>query len=162
MAKPTPDRTPLAGGAAPVSPTGRRLGQASVRSRALSPFVGQAIYFVSLGCPKNRVDTEIMLGQVAAAGHHLVDAPEDADVLVVNTCAFIDTAKAESINTILELAEHKKTGARKLVVTGCLAQRYADEIALEIPEIDHLLGSSDFPSIAKVLAPAPAPTSTRG
>ena len=114
---------------------------------------GQAIYFVSLGCPKNRVDTEIMLGQVAAAGHRLVDAPEAADVLVVNTCAFIDTAKAESINTILELAEHKKTAPRKLVVTGCLAQRYADEIAVEIPEIDHLLGSSDFPAIARVLTP---------
>ncbi|HVV84268.1 MAG TPA: 30S ribosomal protein S12 methylthiotransferase RimO [Kofleriaceae bacterium] len=122
---------------------------------------GQAIYFVSLGCPKNRVDTEVMLGQVQAAGHRLVDAPEAADVLVVNTCAFIDTAKAESINTILELAEHKKTAARKLVVTGCLAQRYADEIAAEIPEIDHLLGSSDFPAIAKVLAPAPAPAGAR-
>jgi ribosomal protein S12 methylthiotransferase len=121
---------------------------------------GQAIYFVSLGCPKNRVDTEVMLGQVEAAGHRLVEEPEAADVLVVNTCAFIDTAKAESINTILELAEHKKTGDRKLVVTGCLAQRYADEIATEIPEIDHLLGSSDFPAIAKVLARAPSTPAT--
>ncbi len=136
MAKPTSDR--------------------AARAAAAPAPAGQAIYFVSLGCPKNRVDTEVMLGQVAAAGHRLVDAPDDADVMVVNTCAFIDTAKAESINTILELAEHKKTGARKLVVTGCLAQRYADEIAAEIPEIDHLLGSSDFPAIAKVLAPAPS------
>src|SRR3954468_19258842 len=110
MAKPSPDPAPRAGDT-----------------------TGQAIYFVSLGCPKNRVDTEVMLGQVQAAGHRLVDAPEAADVLVVNTCAFIDTAKAESINTILELAEHKKTAPRKLVVTGCLAQRYADEIAAEIP-----------------------------
>ena len=141
MAKPTPDLAARAAGLPPA---------------------GQAIYFVSLGCPKNRVDTEVMLGQVAAAGHRLVDAPEAADVLVVNTCAFIDTAKAESINTILELAEHKKTGARKLVVTGCLAQRYADEIAAEIPEIDHLLGSSDFPSIAKILMPSAAPASARG
>jgi len=117
---------------------------------------GQNIYFVSLGCPKNQVDTEVMLGQVQAAGHALCDAPEDADVIVVNTCAFIDQAKAESINTILEMAEHKKERATKLVVTGCLAQRYADEIATEIPEIDHILGSSDFPSIAKVIAPAPA------
>ncbi|MEZ4399415.1 MAG: 30S ribosomal protein S12 methylthiotransferase RimO [Kofleriaceae bacterium] len=116
----------------------------------------QNIYFVSLGCPKNQVDTEIMLGQVTDAGHALVDAPEDADVIVINTCAFIDSAKAESVNTILEMAEHKKGRAGKLVVTGCLAQRYADEIATEIPEIDHILGSSDFPSIAKVLAPAPA------
>ncbi len=117
---------------------------------------GQNIYFVSLGCPKNQVDTEVMLGQVQAAGHALCDEPEDADVIVVNTCAFIDQAKAESINTILEMAEHKKDRAKKLVVTGCLAQRYADEIATEIPEIDHILGSSDFMSIAKAIAPAAA------
>lgn len=136
----------------------------SLRAARAGDPAGQAIYFVSLGCPKNRVDTEVMLGQVEAAGHRLVDEPEAADVLVVNTCAFIDTAKAESINTILELAEHKKSGARKLVVTGCLAQRYADEIATEIPEIDHLLGSSDFPSIASILAsgPAPAPAAAKG
>jgi ribosomal protein S12 methylthiotransferase len=110
------------------------------------------VYFVSLGCPKNQVDTELMLGQVEAAGHALVDAPDDADVIVVNTCAFIDAAKEESVDTILEMAEHKKASAkRKLVVTGCLAQRYADDLAKDIPEIDHILGSSDFPSIAKVL-----------
>jgi ribosomal protein S12 methylthiotransferase len=110
------------------------------------------VYFVSLGCPKNQVDTELMLGQVEAAGHALVDAPDDADVIVVNTCAFIDAAKEESVDTILEMAEHKKASAkRKLVVTGCLAQRYAADLAKDIPEIDHILGSSDFPSIAKVL-----------
>jgi ribosomal protein S12 methylthiotransferase len=118
---------------------------------------GQRIYFVSLGCPKNQVDTELMLGQVQAAGHSLVDAPEAADVIVVNTCAFIDAAKEESVDTILELAQHKQSGARQLVVTGCLAQRYADELARDIPEIDHLLGSADFPSIAGVLGRAPAP-----
>jgi ribosomal protein S12 methylthiotransferase len=118
------------------------------------PPVAQRIYFLSLGCPKNQVDTELMLGQVQAAGHSLVDAPEAADVIVVNTCAFIDAAKEESIDTILEMAEHKKSGVAKLVVTGCLAQRYADELAADIPEIDHILGSSDFPSISKVLAPA--------
>src|SRR5882757_2753663 len=119
---------------------------------------GQRIYFVSLGCPKNQVDTELMLGQVQAAGHALVDAPEGADVIVVNTCAFIDAAKEESVDTILEMAQHKKTGAQKLVVTGCLAQRYADELAKDIPEIDHILGSSDFPSIAKALdAPVSKP-----
>jgi ribosomal protein S12 methylthiotransferase len=112
----------------------------------------QRIYFVSLGCPKNQVDTELMLGQVQAAGHSLVDAPEGADVIVVNTCAFIDAAKEESIDTILEMAEHKKSGARRLVVTGCLAQRYASELTKDIPEIDHILGSSDFPAIAKLLA----------
>src|SRR6202142_2543998 len=117
---------------------------------------GQRIYFVSLGCPKNQVDTELMLGQVKAAGHALVDAPEAADVIVVNTCAFIDAAKEESVDAILEMAEHKKSGARKLVVTGCLAQRYSAELANDIPEIDHILGSADFQGIAKALAPAPA------
>src|SRR5436189_2287962 len=93
----------------------------------------QRIYFVSLGCPKNQVDTELMLGQVAAAGHSLVQAPDDADVIVVNTCAFIDAAKEESIDTILEMAAHKKAQKdRKLVVTGCLAQRYADDLAKDI------------------------------
>ena len=118
----------------------------------------QKVYFVSLGCPKNQVDTELMLGQVRAAGHELVDAPEGADVIVVNTCAFIDAAKEESVDTILELAEHKKRGASRLVVTGCLAQRHAPELAAEIPEIDHILGSSDYMSIRGALeAPARAP-----
>ncbi|MDX2092218.1 MAG: 30S ribosomal protein S12 methylthiotransferase RimO [Kofleriaceae bacterium] len=112
----------------------------------------QRIYFVSLGCPKNQVDTELMLGQVQAAGHELVHEPDGADVIVVNTCAFIDAAKEESVDTILEMAQHKgKKG--KLVVTGCLAQRYADDLAKDIPEIDHILGSADFQSIAKVIAP---------
>jgi ribosomal protein S12 methylthiotransferase len=115
---------------------------------------GQRIYFVSLGCPKNQVDTELMLGQVQSAGHSLVQAPEGADVIVINTCAFIDAAKEESIDTILEMAQHKQSGAQKLIVTGCLAQRYADELANDIPEIDHILGSSDFPSIAKALGSA--------
>src|SRR5438445_6172854 len=116
---------------------------------------GQRIYFVSLGCPKNQVDTELMLGQVRAAGHQLVDAPDGADVIVVNTCAFIDAAKEESVDTILELAEHKKRGVSKLVVTGCLAQRHAPELAADIPEIDHILGSSDYMSIRGALdAPA--------
>jgi ribosomal protein S12 methylthiotransferase len=117
----------------------------------------QRIYFVSLGCPKNQVDTELMLGQVQAAGHSLVDAPDDADVLVVNTCAFIDAAKEESVDTILEMAEYKKAAkGRKLVVTGCLAQRYSDDLVKDIPEIDHILGSSDFQSISKALNAKPA------
>jgi ribosomal protein S12 methylthiotransferase len=115
----------------------------------------QRIYFVSLGCPKNQVDTELMLGQVEAAGHSLVHSPDEADVLVVNTCAFIDHAKEESVDTILEMAEFKKAvKKRKLVVTGCLAQRYSDELAKDIPEIDHILGSSDFQSISKILKPS--------
>jgi len=119
-----------------------------------------SIYFVSLGCPKNQVDTELMLGQVEAAGHELVQVPEGADVIVVNTCAFIDAAKEESVDTILEMAQIQKGAGKgagkakgKLVVTGCLAQRYADELAKDIPEIDHILGSADFQSLAKALAP---------
>src|ERR1700756_3558365 len=92
----------------------------SVSTVSAAAPAGQRIYFVSLGCPKNQVDTELMLGQVQAAGHALVDTPAGADVIVVNTCAFIDAAKEESVDTILEMAELKKAGASKLVVTGCL------------------------------------------
>jgi ribosomal protein S12 methylthiotransferase len=110
------------------------------------------VYFVSLGCPKNRVDTEVMLGQVGAAGMRVVDDPEAAEVIVVNTCGFIDAAKEESIDTILEMAEHKQAGTcKRLVVTGCLTQRYPDEIAREIPEIDHILGSADYGDVAGVI-----------
>jgi ribosomal protein S12 methylthiotransferase len=134
--------------------------QRRAKPRTAAPAAGQRIYFVSLGCPKNQVDTELMLGQVQAAGHSLVDSPEGADVIVVNTCAFIDAAKEESVDTILEMAQHKQRGAQKLVVTGCLAQRYASELANDIPEIDHILGSSDFPAIAGALE-ARAPATTR-
>src|SRR5512144_122850 len=104
-----------------------------------------------------------MLVQVRAAGHSLVHAPGGADVIVVNTCAFIDAAKEESVDTILEMAQHKQRGAQKLVVTGCLAQRYAGELAGDIPEIDHILGSADFPSLARALgAPAKARTKRTG
>jgi ribosomal protein S12 methylthiotransferase len=133
----------------------------SRRTAAETAPAGQRIYFVSLGCPKNQVDTELMLGQVAAAGHALVDSPDAADVIVVNTCAFIDAAKEESVDTILEMAQHKaagkRGGARSLVVTGCLAQRHADDLARDIPEIDHILGSADFQSLARTLEEARAP-----
>ena len=87
------------------------------------------IGFVSLGCPKNLVDSEVMMGQLSARGHELTPHPADADVLVVNTCSFIDPAKQESIDTILEMAEYKKTGrAQKLIVAGCLVERYRGEI----------------------------------
>ncbi len=101
------------------------------------------LYFVSLGCPKNRVDSEVMLGSAEREGYQIVAEPEAADVLVVNTCGFIDAAREESIDTILELAQLKQ-GKRKLVVTGCLSQRYPEELTKEIPEIDLLLGSADF------------------
>ena len=87
------------------------------------------IGLISLGCPKNLVDSEVMLGLAQQAGHQLTRDAADADVLIVNTCAFIDKAKQESIDTILEMAEHKKSGAcRRLIVTGCLAERYRDEL----------------------------------
>jgi ribosomal protein S12 methylthiotransferase len=104
--------------------------------------------FVSLGCPKNLVDSEVMMGLSQEGGHTLTADPADADVLVVNTCAFIDKAKEESINTILELAEFKKHGrCKRLVVTGCLGERYRDELKRQIPEIDAVLGTGDVPEI---------------
>lgn len=110
------------------------------------------IHFVSLGCVKNRVDTEVMLGVAERAGWRLVPEADDAEVIVVNTCAFIGEAKKESIDTIIELAEYKRLGAcKKLVVTGCLAQRYSTELASQLPEVDHLLGSSDMLKLAGVL-----------
>jgi ribosomal protein S12 methylthiotransferase len=106
------------------------------------------IGMVSLGCPKNLVDSEVMLGLAQQAGHELTQDPAGADVIVVNTCAFIDSAKKESVDTILEMAQHKKDGAcRRLVVTGCLAERYREELRAEIPEIDALLGTGEVPEI---------------
>src|SRR5438132_13846910 len=110
------------------------------------------IGLISLGCPKNLVDSEVMLGLAHAAGHELTRDPAGADVLVVNTCAFIDSAKQESIDTILEMAEHKKDGAcRRLIVTGCLAERYRDELRKEIPEIDAVLGTGEVPEIVRAI-----------
>src|SRR5579884_2127602 len=103
---------------------------------------------ISLGCPKNLVDSEVMLGLAKDAGHELTDDASSADVLVVNTCAFIDSAKQESVDAILEMAQRKKDGAcRRLIVTGCLAERYRDELRREIPEIDAVLGTGEVPNI---------------
>ena len=109
------------------------------------------VYFVSLGCPKNQVDTEVMLGVVKGQGHVLVATAEEADTLVVNTCGFIEEAKQESIDTILELAQVKARGNQRLVVAGCLSQRYPDELAKEMPEVDNFLGSADMLGLANVL-----------
>jgi ribosomal protein S12 methylthiotransferase len=112
----------------------------------------RTIHFVSLGCPKNRVDTEVMLGLAERTGYEHVSDPAEAGVIVVNTCGFIDAAKKESIDTILELAEYKQSGAcERLVVAGCLSQRYPDELARDLPEIDHILGSSDMLKLERVL-----------
>src|SRR5438477_5530458 len=118
------------------------------------------IGLVSLGCPKNLVDSEVMLGLAQDAGHELTRHPEAADVLVVNTCAFIDKAKQESIDAILEMAQHKKDGtAQRLIVTGCLAERYRDELKKEIPEIDAVLGTGEVPEIVNAIGGAASTTS---
>jgi ribosomal protein S12 methylthiotransferase len=106
------------------------------------------IGFVSLGCPKNLVDTEVMMGELSERGHELTSQPGEADVLVVNTCSFIDPAKQESIDTILEMAEYKKTGrARKLIVAGCMVERYRDQIRGQLPEVDALIGTNELSKI---------------
>jgi ribosomal protein S12 methylthiotransferase len=115
--------------------------------------IGQKVYFVSLGCPKNRVDSEIMLGDLAARQFEVVQSPDDADVLVVNTCGFVDDAREESVDTILELAQVKTEAERskKLVVTGCLVQRHADELSREIPEVDLLVGTGEVNKVGQWL-----------
>jgi ribosomal protein S12 methylthiotransferase len=112
----------------------------------------KTIHFVSLGCVKNRVDSEVMLGVAGAEGYEVVDAAEDASVIVVNTCGFIGEAKRESIETILELGEMKRLGTcEKLVVSGCLSQRYPAELAADMAEVDHFLGSSDMLKLKEIL-----------
>jgi ribosomal protein S12 methylthiotransferase len=111
------------------------------------------IGFVSLGCPKNLVDSEVMMGLVKQNGYQLTADQQEADVIVVNTCAFINPAKRESIDTILEMAELKKTGqCEKLVVTGCLVERYRDELLKEMPEIDAALGTNQIAGILQVIS----------
>ncbi len=121
------------------------------------------IGFLSLGCPKNLVDGEVMLGIARDAGHELTSDAADADVIVVNTCAFIDRAKQESIDAILEMAQHKKDGhCSRLVVTGCLAERYRDQLKKEIPEIDAVLGTGEVPDILDAIGNRDAGIGGRG
>jgi ribosomal protein S12 methylthiotransferase len=121
-------------------------------------FVAPVVGFVSLGCPKNLVDSEVMMGLLDRAGARLTARPEDAEILVVNTCSFIDTAKQESVDTILEMARHKTAGqARKLIVAGCLVERYRDEIQKNIPEVDAVVGTGELESILQAAGMAPAP-----
>jgi len=113
------------------------------------------IGFLSLGCPKNLVDGEVMLGLARDAGHEVTTDASDAEVLIVNTCAFIDSAKQESIDAILEMAQQKRAGnCARLVVTGCLAERYRDELKKEIPEIDALLGTGELEGIVAAIGSA--------
>jgi ribosomal protein S12 methylthiotransferase len=114
--------------------------------------------FVSLGCPKNLVDSEVMMGQLVARGHELTPHPDQADVLVVNTCSFIDPAKKESVDTILEMAEYKKVGrARKLIVAGCLVERYRGDIRQELPEVDALIGTNELENVVALCEGLDAP-----
>src|SRR6266481_1402297 len=116
--------------------------------------------FVSLGCPKNLVDSEVMMGMLAQAGATLVTRAEEADVIVVNTCSFIASAQQESVNTILEMAKHKTTGhTRKLVVAGCLVERFRNEIQQNMPEVDAVVGTAELEGILAAAGVAPAAAS---
>src|SRR5664280_868881 len=120
----------------------------------------QKIGFVSLGCPKNLVDSEVMMGLLAAGGAQITARAEDADIIVVNTCSFIESAKQESVDAILEMAQHKTAGrAQKLIVAGCLVERYRNEIQKNIPEVDAVVGTGELQQIlsAAGIAP-PSPT----
>src|SRR6202140_1341606 len=123
----------------------------------------QKVGFVSLGCPKNLVDSEVMMGLLARSGAELTRRAEDADVIVVNTCSFIESAQQESINTILEMAAHKTSGrAKRLVVAGCLVERFRDQIRQDIPEVDAVVGTGELEKIlaATGLAPASGPSNS--
>ena len=110
------------------------------------------VFFRSLGCPKNQVDSELMLGSLALEGYVIAERLEDADIAVVNTCSFIESAREESIEVILDIAEHKQDGGlRALLVAGCLPQRYGRELARELPEVDAFVGTGDFPKLAQIL-----------
>src|ERR1700756_2885003 len=111
------------------------------------PKTAPKVGFVSLGCPKNLVDSEVMMGMLAQAGAELVPQADNADVIVVNTCSFIESAQRESVNAILEMARHKSGKARRLVVAGCLVERYRDEIRRNIPQVDAVVGTGELESI---------------
>src|SRR5271157_741313 len=120
------------------------------------PVRPQKVGFVSLGCPKNLVDSEVMMGLLARAGAELTRRAEDADVIVVNTCSFIESAQQESVNTILEMAAHKTGGkAKKLVVAGCLVERFRDQIRKDIPEVDAVVGTGELENILAATGIAP-------
>ena len=111
-----------------------------------------SVYFRSLGCPKNQVDTEVMLGALATQGYVVCETLEDADAAVINTCSFIQSAREESIEAILEVADLREEGRlRSLLVTGCLPQRYGKDLARELPEVDAFIGTGEFPRIAEIL-----------
>src|SRR5258705_4862643 len=108
--------------------------------------------FISLGCPKNLVDSEVMMGILAREGYELTPRADDAEILVVNTCSFIEPAQKESVDAILEMAEHKKFGsAKNLIVAGCLVERYRDQILEQIPEVDAVVGTGEAERIIEAV-----------
>ena len=109
------------------------------------------IGFVSLGCSKNLVDSEKIMGMLKEAGHEMVAHPDQAEVIFINTCGFIQPAKEEAINTILEMAEYKKYNCKKLIVLGCLAQRYKEELIKEMPEVDRFIAIREYPQLNQIL-----------
>jgi ribosomal protein S12 methylthiotransferase len=123
---------------------------------AVAAVAPKKIGFVSLGCPKNLVDSEVMMGLLSRGGAQITARAEDADIIVVNTCSFIDTAKQESVDTILEMAQHKIAGkAQKLIVAGCLVERYRNEIQKNIPEVDAVVGTGELQQILSAAGLAP-------
>ena len=132
-------------------------------SEQTSPRPTTKVGFVSLGCPKNLVDSEVMMGMLRRAGAELTPRAEDADVIVVNTCSFIGSAKQESVDAILEMAEHKRGGrARRLVVAGCLVERYREEIRKNIPEVDAVVGTGELEHILAAAGISPPPATGNG
>src|SRR5215475_10574937 len=137
------------------SPESNQKKSPNERNTGIRP---QKVGFVSLGCPKNLVDSEVMMGMLARAGAELTPRAEDADVIVVNTCSFIESAQQESIDTILEMAGLKAGGrAKKLVVAGCLVERFREQIRKDIPEVDAVVGTGELENILTAAGIGPAP-----
>ncbi|HEY6248838.1 MAG TPA: 30S ribosomal protein S12 methylthiotransferase RimO [Candidatus Angelobacter sp.] len=135
------------------------LSKTSIQEQSAPERTPVKIGFVSLGCPKNLVDSEVMMGMLQSGGAQITSRAEDADVIVVNTCSFIDTAKQESVDTILEMAKHKSSGrAKKLVVAGCLVERYRNEIQKNIPEVDAVVGTGELEGILAAVGLNPKST----
>jgi len=149
MSQTTTSSRPVVSGPGATEPAGATAGGA-----------GRKVHLVSLGCPKNRIDSEVMVGVLQGEDFELVDEPDEASVIVVNTCSFIQPATEESIETVLELAKLKEQGqCDKLVVTGCMVQRYGTALEEELPEVDHFLGTGEYHRIAQVLTRPHAPRS---
>ena len=141
----------------PKSTTVERLPEVEVSELTIRP---AKVGFVSLGCPKNLVDSEVMMGMLTQAGAELTPRTEDADVIVVNTCSFIDRAQRESVDTILEMARRKGSGkGQRLVVAGCLVERYRNEIRKNIPEVDAVVGTGELENILSATGVSPVQTS---